>query len=97
MPAKINANTISGVPLCRKAGIAKPKAIMPSVTQISHWRRPILSAKMPEMLVKMPNTTAPIIKKPVNVLAAMPSPNGWPAADNAGALLENTCTNAVIT
>ena len=51
---------------------------------------------MPEKLMNAPNTTALTIKKPVNVLAGIPKPCGWPNSDNFAGDLEYTCANAVM-
>ena len=86
-----------GVRPVSNAGMAKPKIMMAAVTSSSQRRRPMLSASLPATLINTPNTTAPIIKKPVNVLAGIPKPMGCPAGERVAGLLENTCTNAVIT
>ena len=77
--------------------MASPRAMMATVTQISQRRRPMRSAATPDRLVAAPNTTAPIIRMPVKVLAGMPSPMAWPAGDRVAGVLEYTCTKAVIT
>ena len=97
MPTSTKASTEVGVPFSRNCGMSSPKAMMATVTQMSQRRRPMRSATMPERLVKMPKTTAPIIRKPVKVLAGMPRPMGCPAGDITAGLLEKTCTKAVIT
>ena len=46
--------------------------------------------------MKMPNTTALIIKKPVKVLAGMPRPVGWPNSESLAGDLEYTWAKAVM-